>query len=108
MGEHLEGALDRFAAFFISPLFTPSCTSRELNAVDSENSQNLQSDGWRAMQVSKAVSSEAHPFHQFATGNAQTLRSDPAEQGVDIRSELLAFHARYYSAHRMKLCVLGK
>ena len=30
------GALDRFAQFFISPLFSESATDREMNAVDSE------------------------------------------------------------------------
>ncbi len=30
----LEGALDRFAQFFISPLFTESATAREMQAVD--------------------------------------------------------------------------
>lgn len=33
--DHLEGALDRFAQFFISPLFSEGCTERELRAVDS-------------------------------------------------------------------------
>lgn len=33
--EYLEGALDRFAQFFIAPLFSASCTERELKAVDS-------------------------------------------------------------------------
>jgi insulysin len=32
---HLEGALDLFAQFFISPLFLESCQNRELLAVDS-------------------------------------------------------------------------
>lgn len=31
--EKLDGALDRFAQFFISPLFTTSSTDREINAV---------------------------------------------------------------------------
>ncbi len=33
--EFLEGALDRFAQFFIEPLFDPSCTDREIHSVDS-------------------------------------------------------------------------
>jgi insulysin len=33
--EFLEGALDRFAQFFIAPLFDPSCVDREICAVDS-------------------------------------------------------------------------
>ena len=34
---YLEGALDRFSQFFIEPLFTPSATEREIEAVDSEH-----------------------------------------------------------------------
>jgi insulysin len=33
--EYLEPVLDRFAQFFISPLFNADCTDRELKAVDS-------------------------------------------------------------------------
>jgi insulysin len=33
--EYLDGALDRFAQFFISPLFKPDANDRELKAVDS-------------------------------------------------------------------------
>ena len=43
----LYGALDRFAQFFIDPLFDSSCTEREMKAVDSEFNMNLQSDFWR-------------------------------------------------------------
>src|ERR1700760_3455888 len=39
----LYGALDRFAQFFIDPLFLDSTLERELKAVDSENKKNLQS-----------------------------------------------------------------
>lgn len=45
--ENLPGALDRFAQFFLCPLFTPSATDREVNAVNSENDKNLQQDPWR-------------------------------------------------------------
>ena len=31
---YLRGALDRFAQFFVAPLFTESATERELKAVD--------------------------------------------------------------------------
>lgn len=44
---HFSGAIDRFAQFFIEPLFTESATERELKAVDSENSKNKQNDFWR-------------------------------------------------------------
>jgi insulysin len=39
--EALEGALDRFAQFFIAPLLGESQTEREMNAVDSEYNMSL-------------------------------------------------------------------
>ena len=48
---HLFPALDRFAQFFIAPLFSESGTSREINAVDSEHKRNLQSDNWRMYRI---------------------------------------------------------
>ena len=50
--DSLEPALDRFAQFFVSPLFTPSATARELNAIDSEHAKNVNDDGFRFYQVS--------------------------------------------------------
>ena len=39
--EGFEGALDRFAQFFISPLLKEDSTDREMEAVDSEYNQAL-------------------------------------------------------------------
>lgn len=41
-------------------------------------------------------------------GNVETLGDDPQKGGVDIRTELLKFHAKYYSANMMRLVVLGR
>lgn len=104
----LHGALDRFAQFFISPLFLSSTLDRELKAVDSENKKNLQSDNWRLAQLNKSLSSPQHPYHTFATGNLETLRDEPRKRGVDIREEFMQFHSKHYSANLMKLVVLGR
>ena len=104
----LYGALDRFAQFFIAPLFLSSTLDRELKAVDSENKKNLQSDNWRQSQLSKSLSSKKHPYHHFSTGNLETLRDEPRKRGVDVRKEFIEFHDKHYSANRMKLVVLGK
>lgn len=40
--DHIEVALDMFASFFTCPLLSDSATEREMNAVDSENTKNLQ------------------------------------------------------------------
>ncbi|KAJ7709455.1 Metalloenzyme, LuxS/M16 peptidase-like protein [Mycena rosella] len=69
----LPQALARFAGFFHSPLFAPSCTSRELNAVDSEHKKNHQADMWRIFQLSKHLSVEGHPWRKFGSGNRESL-----------------------------------
>jgi insulysin len=104
----LYGALDRFAQFFVKPLFLENTLDRELRAVDSENKKNLQSDGWRLSQLAKSLSNPHHPYHHFSTGNLQTLRDEPEKRGVKIRDEFIRFYERHYSANRMKLVVLGR
>ena len=104
----MHGALDRFAQFFISPLFLSSTLDRELKAVDSENKKNLQSDNWRLAQLNRSLSNPQHPYHNFATGNLETLRDEPRKRGVDIREEFMQFHNKHYSANLMKLVVLGR
>ncbi|KAI9830043.1 MAG: hypothetical protein M1819_005873 [Sarea resinae] len=104
----LYGALDRFAQFFISPLFLSETLDRELRAVDSENKKNLQIDDWRIHQLNKALSNTKHPYHHFSTGNLETLRDAPRKRGVDVQQEFMKFHEKEYSANRMKLVVLGR
>uniref|UniRef100_A0A3B5LE54 Insulin-degrading enzyme n=1 Tax=Xiphophorus couchianus TaxID=32473 RepID=A0A3B5LE54_9TELE len=106
--EHLQGALDRFAQFFLCPLFDESCKDREVNAVDAEHEKNLMNDAWRLFQLEKATGNPNHPFSKFGTGNKLTLETRPSKEGVDIRQELLKFHSTYYSANLMGLCVLGR
>jgi insulysin len=79
-----------------------------LQAVDSENKKNLQSDNWRAQQLLRGLSNEAHPYHKFSTGNYKTLHDDPIARGVKIRDAFINFYETHYSANRMKLAVLGK
>lgn len=55
----LQDAIDRFAQFFQTPLFSVSSMERELQAVDSEHSNNKNEDSWRLFQVSLRCSSYA-------------------------------------------------
>ncbi|KAM5532097.1 hypothetical protein V8D89_014261 [Ganoderma adspersum] len=79
----LPGALSRFSGFFHSPLFAPSCTVRELNAVDSEHKKNHQSDVWRIFQVNKHLSKVNHPWHKFGSGNKDSL----SKVGQDLKAK---------------------
>ncbi|KAL6254451.1 hypothetical protein P5V15_014499 [Pogonomyrmex californicus] len=106
--EKLEGALDRFAQFFLAPLFTETLTELELNAINSEHEKNLANDIWRINQLEKSSACPDHPFSKFGTGNRETLDIIPKQKGINVRDRLLEFYEKYYSANIMSLCVLGK
>lgn len=96
--EGFEGALDRFAQFFISPLFDPSGVERESKAIDQEYCKNLPIDAWRVMHVRKELANPEHPFHTFSMGNKQTL-------AYISQDELKEWYASHYSANLMHLVV---
>lgn len=106
--ESLEGALDRFAGFFVDPLFAANCTEREIRAVDSEHSKNLQQDMWRFYQLDKHLCDPKHVYNRFGTGNFKTLWETPKSEGRDPRAELIAWWEKEYCARRMKLVVIGR
>jgi len=93
-------ALDRFAQFFVTPLFNADYVAREMNAVDSEHSKNIENDSWRIQQVERNMALPSHPMHRFSTGNLKTL-------GGATREDLLAFYRERYSANLMTLAVIG-
>ena len=124
----LSQALPRLAAFFHSPLFTPSMTSREMHAVDSENKRNLQNDSRRLFQLGKCLSKEGHPWRKFQTGNLKSLTAaakkkcedegidwkeqvhddDGGPVGRETRRRLVEWWKQEYCAGRMSLAVIGK
>jgi len=99
--EAFEGALDRFAQFFVAPLFDPRFTEREISAVNSEHQKNLESDLWREFTLRKVVYKRDHPAAKFGTGSKATLEGT-------TREELLDFYRRHYSANRMTLALAGR
>lgn len=101
--KHLDGALDRFSQFFLTPLLTESCTDREMKAVNSENEKNLANDFWRAMQLERSLSKPGHSYGKFGTGSIDTLDKEPKAKGINTREELLKFHQTWYSSNIMSL-----
>lgn len=94
------GALDRFAQFFISPLFNESCLERELQAVDQEHAKNIENDPRREHMVFKECGNPNHPNHKFSTGNAKTLSIIPQDT-------LKKWYRAHYSADRMRVVLLS-
>ena len=102
---HLEGALDRFAQFFVSPRFDRESIERERQVVHSEYVSRRRSDRLRSFAAWKQALDPRHPLSRFLVGNATTLADRP---GADVRDELIDFYESHYSAHLMKLAVVGR
>ena len=102
---HLDGALDRFSRFFVSPRFDREYVERERRIVHSEYVSGRRGDQRRNSAAWKQALDPRHPLARFAVGNAQTLADRP---GADIRDELIRFYESNYSSHLMKLAVLGR
>ncbi|CAN0120298.1 unnamed protein product [Ectocarpus sp. 6 AP-2014] len=103
-----DGALDRFAQFFIAPQFTESATERELNAIESENAKDQTCDYWRLLLIENSRANPKHPYSKFGAGNRKSLLEDPAAKGKNAREALLPFFYAHYAANQMTLVVLGK
>lgn len=118
---YLSGAMERFAAFFHSPLFSSSCVGREVLAVDSENSKNQQMDSRRLYQLWKSQSDEGHPWNTFGCGNKDTLLPSSKEETQNgmstgnsdeealklTRMRVMQWWEANYCAGRMKVAVVG-
>lgn len=103
----LSEGVDRFGSFFTDPLFTETATGRELNAIESENAKNLQSDVFRLYQIEKSRSNTKHPYSKFYTGNKATLLDDTKKNKIDLRAELIKFWSTYYTADQMTVAIVA-
>lgn len=101
----LEPALDRFAQFFIAPLFTEEYVERERNAVHSEFKSQIKNPYRREMDVFSQLVNPRHPMAKFNVGNLETLSN---EADRPVRDDLLQFYEDHYSAGNMALVVLGR
>lgn len=97
----LEPALDRFAQFFIAPLFDEEYTQREINAVHSEFTASLQNDSRRRDDVLREVYNPEHPASRLTIGNRETL------DHPELREKMRQFYRQHYVAERLSLVVYG-
>jgi insulysin len=100
----LQGALDRFAQFFIGPLFDEEFVDRERHAVHSEYQARLKSDGSRTWDATKQLFNPAHPASRFSVGSLDTLSN---EDRIGLRQSLVTFWNEKYSSNRMTLAIYG-
>jgi len=103
--EQLEPALDRFAQFFIAPLFDEAYVDRERNAVHSEYQAKIKDDSRRGYDVYRQQINPQHPYAKFSVGSLETLANRPNDK---VRDDLIEFYQAHYSSDQMTLVVLGK
>jgi len=116
VSQALAGGLDRFAQFFIAPLFNEEAVERELRAIDSEHLNSFTSESWRNYQLLKSTCNPNHPFSKFGCGNYKTLTNGGNINGSDAVSSggsspvpaLKEFWKEKYVTENMKVCVLGR
>lgn len=112
--QSLADALDRFADFFVAPLFNAEYVGREVNAVESEYRARIKDEERRIVDASQQVVNPNHPFRKFTVGSLTTFATKSTGSGSDsgagtgtVREAMLDFYQRYYSGSRMSLVVIG-
>ena len=71
---HLDGALDRFAQFFVSPRFDREHLAGERRIVHSEYVSRRRSDHLRSLAAWKQTLDPRHPLARFHVGTAEDAR----------------------------------
>eukprot|EP00873_Tetraselmis_striata_P005224 jgi/Tetstr1/425488/TSEL_015935.t1 len=93
--DHMQGAVDRMAQFFVAPLIASDAVAREVNAVHAEFSRNTNSDQRKLLQLRRSAGQR--PYSGFSTGNISTLWEAPLEQGVEMDRQLRQLWERCYT-----------
>jgi secreted Zn-dependent insulinase-like peptidase len=94
--EYFQAGMDRFAQFFIAPLFDTEYVEREKHAVHSETQLQIKDDRWRAMSAQRMVFNPDHPASRFHIGTLETL-------GEGVGDALVEFFEHNYSSDQMAL-----
>ncbi len=100
----LQPALDRFAHFFIDPLFTEKYVERERAIVHSEFMARRTDEPRRLWTAQSLAYNPAHPQTHFSVGSEETLAD---REGDSVRDTLIEFYQRYYYAGNMALVLVG-
>ncbi|WP_416139409.1 insulinase family protein [Halomonas sp. HK25] len=102
----LEGALDRFSQFFVSPLFNADQLESERNIVHSEYMARIRDDARRENDVLNALLNPENPTTGFSVGSRETLADRP-EGEPSLRERVIDFYQRYYDANVMHLALVA-
>ncbi len=101
IGDYLEGALDRFSSLFISPLMLKDAMEMEMEAIEVQFQNNINSDSNRLTQL---IASKAEGVAStFPLGNLKSLKKNVSKS--KLHKSTHEFRKKYYVANNMNLCV---
>ena len=105
--ERTEPCFRRRACRFRDNRRKAGSVDRELEAIESEFREIQNEDEPRVERLFGHSAREGHCARNFGYGDLRTLREIPRKAGIDVHGALRAFHATYYKAPFMRLCVYG-
>lgn len=94
-----DEGMDRFAQFFISPLFKQELVGRELQAVNSEHLKNVPDQGRRLWELMRSSARNGSVVNRFYTGTVDSLHHGDNTTVAALK----AYHSKNYCAPRMTL-----
>ena len=101
VNSNLDELVDIFSRFFIDPKFDQDSVNREINAIHSEHSKNINSNVWRIRQVIYNISKKDSIINSFSTGNLDTLN----KKGV--RDKMIEFYYNYYCSENISISIIS-
>lgn len=94
-----DEGMDRFAQFFIAPLFKQELVGRELQAVNSEHLKNVPDQGRRLWELMRSLAHKGSVINRFYTGTVDSLHHGDNETVAALKK----YHSVNYCAPRMTL-----
>lgn len=98
-----DEGMDRFAQFFIEPLFKKDLVGRELNAVNSEHEKNKPDQNRRMWQIMRGTARPDSVLSRFYTGTVDSLHHGDDKAVAALRE----YHAANYCGPRMNLVMVA-
>jgi insulysin len=92
-----QKGLEILSTMIYEPLLMDNAIDREINAVNAEHKKNMDMYHWKFLDLIKELSNPKHPFHNFSTGNTDTLQIN------NIREKLVQFYETFYCTDKMKI-----
>ncbi|MBF7073261.1 insulinase family protein [Glaciecola sp. MH2013] len=99
--ELLLNGCDVLFDMLLHPLFTEDGIAQEIAAIEAEFSLRRHDDVRRLYDVHKKTANPKHPFTKFSVGNRSIFERFSLSE---LKSKLVEHHAKYFSAHNMKIC----